>query len=296
MGVHPRSFPELAPAHDDFAHARLPIVRRESRRASFNERVFPQHCCGAAFYFTRTNYRRSDLAAGRVRPIGGPDWRYLDERLRRGRFRNSSLAGRIGGVDCGAERCAQRNVLYADADCLCCLHAEGIARPLPNDVDTLCVWPDVKTDVDHDAGDSAAARLLAAESISTIECYTTHPRKNSTVCFVDRLGGCDADRTARRNRSDRTLAADLASSKRSISLPHLYLADGLARESRDDLSAPRAIAVLGNSERERTARTGYCRSFHSPKAAALSHYWLAMVFDHAVTGDWFDSGGQPGTC
>src|SRR5207244_13556524 len=142
---------------------------------------------GAAFYFTRTNYRRSDLAAERVRPIGGPDWRYLAERLRRGRFCHSSLASRIGGVDRGAERRAQRNVLHADADCLCCLHTEAIARPLRKDVDPLCVWPDVQTDVDHDAGDSAVARLLAAQSFYKIDREQAGDRQGSIIHVVGRV-------------------------------------------------------------------------------------------------------------
>src|SRR6266568_210454 len=155
MGAHAYSLPELAPTHHDLAHARLPIVRCESRRAPFGECVFPQYRGSAPFCFAAANESE-------------PDWQYLAERVRRRDFRHSSIASRIGGVDCGTQRRAQWNVFYADACGLRRLHAEAIGRSLSDDVGLVCVRSDVETNVDHDADRFAAARLLAAEQKSEV--------------------------------------------------------------------------------------------------------------------------------
>ena len=148
MGVHARSFPEQAPADDDVAHARLPVIRRERRCASFSKRVFSQRRGGPAFRFP---------VADQLPVVG--------ERVHRGGVRDSSVAGRIGRLDRGTQRRLERRFLYGHTDRVRRLYAEAFDRPLRDVVDLVRVRVDVETDASHDADRFAAARLLAAGKV-----------------------------------------------------------------------------------------------------------------------------------
>ncbi len=180
MGFHSCSFPELAPAHNDVAHARLSVVRREPGRASLGERLFPQHRGGAAFYFARADHQQ-----------------HLGKRVCCGGFCHSSIAGRIGGVDCGTKGRAQRRVFHAHASGLFPLDPKTNGWPLPGDVDLVRVRSDVETDVDYDANHLALARLLAAKQKSEVRGQKSEKfepavdkagrRESSTVRVIDRF-------------------------------------------------------------------------------------------------------------
>ena len=102
LGIHACSFAKLAPAHIDVAHAGLPALRTPAWMASFCQCVAAQRRGGFAVSCASAN-----------------DGRALAERIRRGRFRDPSVACRISRVDRGAQRCAQRSFLYAHASRLC---------------------------------------------------------------------------------------------------------------------------------------------------------------------------------
>src|SRR5260370_21580632 len=129
-------------------------------------------------------------------------------------------------LDIGAQGCFERFVLGSNAPRLFLLHAKTEHRPLLDDVDLVRV----RVAVEADAGDapdySVVGRLLAAESISTIDCYTTHSRKNSTVCFVDRLGCWDPDLTPPRKFLNSGTSPHMASGTRRVGFSHFFIANG----------------------------------------------------------------------
>ena len=142
----------------------------------------------------------------------------MGERVRRGGFRHSSVAGRVGSVDRRAQRRAQWNVLYADADRLRRLHAQAIAWPLRDDVDLVRVRIDVETDVDYGADRSAAARLLAARSFCKIDMEQALDRKDSIVCIVGGFMSRNFVGTKLCARVDRVPAAEMANHQRGDQL------------------------------------------------------------------------------
>src|SRR5207248_1688664 len=175
MGFYSCSFPELAPAHDDVAHVRMSVVRVKPRRASLGKRLFPQHCGGAAFYFARADHQQ-----------------HLGKRVCCGGFCHSSIASRIGGVDCGTKGRAQRRIFHAHAPGLLPLDPKTNGWPLPGDVDLVRVRSDVETDVDYDANHLALARLLAAKQKSEVRGHRSeidnrkaHLGEGPIVCVVD---------------------------------------------------------------------------------------------------------------
>src|SRR5205085_10559885 len=120
--------------------------------------------------------------------------------------------------------------------------------------------------------DSVVPRFLAASPIRKNERGKAGCRKDSAFCFVDRFGDCDADRATRRHCSNCAFAAELAGRERAIGLSHLYLANDLAGESRDDLSASRAVANVANNWRSRASRFDYDRGRRSSKASAVFYH------------------------
>src|SRR5262245_47682328 len=119
-------------------------------------------------------------------------------------------------------------------------------------------------------------------------------RKNSVVRFVDRFGDRDLDRAEWRYCSNRAFTVELASRERFVRLPHLYLANDLARESRADLSTPGSIADLGNDHRRCGPRFDYSCGFCSPTTRAIFNHRLVLVCADALAGDRTDSSGEPG--
>ena len=170
MGIYPHPFAELASAHHDVAHARLPALRPESGRASSGECSAPQHQRVSSFsaasqadvrgWLSTLNSQLSTSDGGHRLSL-----QYLAERVGCGDFRHSSTSSGVGRVDRGTERPTERDVLHPDFAQLFLLDSEADRRPLPGGGDFVRVWPDVETDARDHADRFVAARLLAAREM-----------------------------------------------------------------------------------------------------------------------------------
>ena len=146
LGVHACTGRPLGSADHDFPHAGLPVLRARSLGASSDECPAP---CGFG-----------DAA---VSAAAGDDLGLLAQRVCGGGLCRASAARGIGGLDHGAEGCAERAVLSADAVglCLVCAPAWG-AGEIPSRDRFIRRGTDVQGDDRHAARGAALTRLLAA--------------------------------------------------------------------------------------------------------------------------------------
>src|SRR5439155_9365466 len=166
-------------AHYAFAHVRLWSVRDPRWGASFRE-CFAPHL----------GYYRSLLRASSAY------WRTLAKRIRGGDLCHPSVAGGVGRLDCRTQRRFEWILLYAHARRVSALHAQTIDRPLPDDVDLVCLRVDVETDVGFSANCSFAPGLLASQTPGRSAHFEKLGRgKVSAISVEHRVRRGNADRT-----------------------------------------------------------------------------------------------------
>src|SRR5439155_23224342 len=126
LSNQPYSLYELAPANHDFAHARLPAIWIECRMAS------PYKC--------RPSYSVGDAPCSCA---ATDDPRGVAQRFCCSGVRNSSVACRIGCLDCRTKGCAERCLLHANTAGLRVLRAFTWGQPLSGRDICVRLWTHV---------------------------------------------------------------------------------------------------------------------------------------------------------
>src|SRR5581483_4214240 len=144
LGIYTCSLVELASLNDHFAHGRLSVIWIEGGLAPSHKRPSSHVRSNSPFSCTATNDRSA-----------------LEKRFRCGGVRNSSVACRIGRLDCGTKGCSERRLLHADAAGIRELCPFDPDQRLPGGVAPVCLRAHVQADARHSALRALAARLLA---------------------------------------------------------------------------------------------------------------------------------------
>src|SRR5581483_705017 len=277
LGIHPYSRHELAPADDDFAHARLPVIRFEAGLAPFYK-------CLASYRSGHPSFSRAATN----------DARTVAERFCRRRVRHSSIARRIGGLDRREKGRPERRVFHADIARIHPLRDKTLPSSIRTRLCSSCLRPNGQAHACDRALRIVASRLLAAAARWPAR-VAPDCRENAADRSGHRIQHHNVCRPERGSWLHRSITRDNANQQRHRQLCYLPVPDVLAGKFGGFLSASRKpSAALGAGAVRGFVDCHFAGGAAAAGTQAVSRRWLVMVSRDAGTGNWSRTGRLAG--